>query len=128
MLKKVVLPAPLGPMIDTIERSGTLKVTSLTAVRPPNCLVTFCASSASGPSRPPGSSVVSVAAMSHRHRDDGLLALGFVELGLAPALRDQALWPHDHHDHQQEPVDRERDLRDVEVDLHVEQVADVRRD
>ena len=44
MLKNVVLPAPLGPMIETIERSGTWKVTSLTAVRPPNCFVTFVAS------------------------------------------------------------------------------------
>src|SRR3954453_21816071 len=39
MLKYVVLPAPLGPMIETIERSGSVNVTSLTAVRPPNCLV-----------------------------------------------------------------------------------------
>ena len=64
MLKNVVFPAPLGPMIETIERSGTENVTSLTAVRPPNCLVTFAASSTSGPlcgSR--GLSVVSVDVM-----------------------------------------------------------------
>ena len=41
MLKNVVLPAPLGPMIETIDFSGRLNVTSLTAVRPPNCLVMF---------------------------------------------------------------------------------------
>ena len=39
MLKNVVLPAPFGPMIETIERSGNVNVTSLTAVRPPNCFV-----------------------------------------------------------------------------------------
>jgi hypothetical protein len=31
-------------MIETIERSGSLNETSLTAVRPPNCLVMFAAS------------------------------------------------------------------------------------
>jgi hypothetical protein len=40
MLKKVVLPAPLGPMIDTIERGLTWKETSSTATRPPKALVT----------------------------------------------------------------------------------------
>ena len=44
MLKNVVLPAPLGPMIETIERSGSVNETSLTAVRPPNCLVMSAAS------------------------------------------------------------------------------------
>ena len=40
MLKKVVLPAPLGPMIETIERGFTTNDTSSTATRPPNALVT----------------------------------------------------------------------------------------
>jgi hypothetical protein len=44
-LKKVVLPAPLGPMTLTIEPSSSVKSSALTAVRPPNRLVTF-----SGPS------------------------------------------------------------------------------
>src|SRR5213593_2063418 len=35
MLKNVVLPAPLGPMIETIARRGMAKETSLTATRPP---------------------------------------------------------------------------------------------
>ena len=39
MLKKVVLPAPFGPMIDTIDRAGTANDTSLTATRPPKALV-----------------------------------------------------------------------------------------
>ena len=49
MLKNVVLPAPLGPMIETIDFSGSVKLTSLTAVRPPNCLVMLTASSTDGP-------------------------------------------------------------------------------
>src|SRR6478735_9061334 len=48
MLKNVVLPAPLGPMIETIDFSGRLKETSLTAVRPPNCLVMLAASRIAG--------------------------------------------------------------------------------
>ena len=40
MLKNVVLPAPLGPMIETIERSGIENETSLTATRPPKTLET----------------------------------------------------------------------------------------
>jgi hypothetical protein len=43
-LKNVVLPAPFGPMIDTIDFSGTAKSTSLTATRPPKRLVTPIAS------------------------------------------------------------------------------------
>src|SRR4051794_41774094 len=40
MLKNVVLPAPLGPMSDTIDPRGMSKSTLLTAVRPPNFFVT----------------------------------------------------------------------------------------
>ena len=40
MLKNVVLPAPFGPISVTIEPRGMSKSTSLTAVRPPNRLVT----------------------------------------------------------------------------------------
>src|ERR1700729_2306619 len=39
MLKKVVLPAPFGPISETIDRAGMSNVTSLTAIRPPNRLV-----------------------------------------------------------------------------------------
>ncbi len=42
-LKKVVLPAPLGPMRLTIEPSGIVKSISLTATSPPNRRVTFSA-------------------------------------------------------------------------------------
>ena len=43
MLKNVVLPAPLGPMIETIDPSGMSIETSLTARRPPNSLDTCSA-------------------------------------------------------------------------------------
>ncbi len=35
-LKNVVLPAPLGPISETMALCGTEKSTSLTATRPPN--------------------------------------------------------------------------------------------
>src|SRR5688572_15307308 len=44
-LKAVVLPAPLGPMSPTISPGSTDTLKSRTAVRPPNTLVTFFASS-----------------------------------------------------------------------------------
>ena len=51
MLKNVVLPAPFGSMIETIERGLTSNETSSTATRPPNDLVTCSvASSASADS------------------------------------------------------------------------------
>ena len=47
-LKNVVLPAPLGPMSETIARWGTVKEMSLTATRPPKIFEMLVASS-SGP-------------------------------------------------------------------------------
>ncbi|CFP64971.1 Uncharacterised protein [Bordetella pertussis] len=38
MLNRVVLPAPLGPMTDTISPGSTLKATSCTARRPPKVM------------------------------------------------------------------------------------------
>jgi len=43
-LKNVVLPAPFGPMSPMISPDFTSMLTSLTAFRPPNCMVTFRAS------------------------------------------------------------------------------------
>src|SRR4051812_50086015 len=53
MLKNVVLPAPLGPMIETIALSGTANVTSLQATRPPKTFDTFMAARIEGPAGPP---------------------------------------------------------------------------
>src|SRR5687768_12778157 len=52
-LKQVLLPAPLGPMMDRISPADTEKLTLFTAVRPPNrrvrALTSSCiASAASG--------------------------------------------------------------------------------
>src|SRR3989442_14938746 len=44
MLKKVVLPAPFGPMRLTIEPCGITKSMLETATSPPNCFVTARAS------------------------------------------------------------------------------------
>ena len=44
-LKKVVLPAPLGPMIPVIDPAATVKSTSSTARKPPKDLLSRCASS-----------------------------------------------------------------------------------
>ena len=43
-LKRVVLPAPFGPMSATISFRSTLKSTWFTATRPPKALVTWLAS------------------------------------------------------------------------------------
>src|SRR5215213_1956928 len=109
MLKNVVLPAPLGPMIETIDRSGTLNVTSLTAVRPPNCFVTCSASSTSGPPDCRGSPLVvsvdvisSLTAPARPARPP--TRRGAPACAGAPGSGPPA---HDHHDHQQEAVDRE---------------------
>src|ERR1043166_7007607 len=40
-LKNVDLPAPLGPMMARISPAGTAMLTSLSAVRPPNRMVSF---------------------------------------------------------------------------------------
>src|SRR5215216_6352077 len=42
-LKNVVLPAPLGPIILTMDFSGISKLTEFTATRPPKRLVTLFA-------------------------------------------------------------------------------------
>jgi len=49
MLKKVVFPAPFGPMIETIERGAMLNETSSTATRPPKILLMSFAVSSSPP-------------------------------------------------------------------------------
>src|SRR5699024_8528609 len=44
-LKKVLLPAPLGPIMALIWLASKLTDTSLTAAKPPNCLTRFLTSS-----------------------------------------------------------------------------------
>src|SRR3954447_4548433 len=65
MLKNVVLPAPLGPMIDTMDLTGTSKETSLQATRPPKIFDTSVAARIAGPvGRPSLAGAVAVAGSS----------------------------------------------------------------
>src|SRR3954468_9943051 len=65
MLKNVVLPAPLGPMNDTMDLTGTSKETSLQATRPPKIFDTSVAARIAGPvGRPPLAGAVAVAGSS----------------------------------------------------------------
>src|SRR5689334_10552777 len=105
MLNSVVLPAPLGPISDTIACSGMSSVTSSTATSPPNSLVTRSASITAGVL---GASVVALIAALQRSRRRPLLLdqLGVLgrdlagELEPASALREQALRAQHHHQHQ----------------------------
>ena len=48
MLKNVVLPAPLGPIRETMPPLGTAKETSSTATRPPKIFVSPLVSRTAG--------------------------------------------------------------------------------
>src|SRR5215212_10078035 len=111
MLKKVVLPAPFGPIRLTIDRSGMMKSTSLTAIRPPNSLRTRSARRRSATPDP----VLAVAperrvvfGVVQRQVGDGLL-----ELALVPPLGYEAGGAQQHHGHDDDAVDPELVLRDV---------------
>src|SRR5918998_5585004 len=108
MLKNVVLPAPLGPIRLTIERSGMSKSTSLTAISPPKTLVIprasrmlpFPFSSATGH---PSERVTRVAAFSA------------AQLLGALAVGDDAFGAEDHHQDQDDAEEQEVVLRDVRL-------------
>src|SRR3954462_11897650 len=109
-LKKVVLPAPLGPISETMPFSGTLKSTSLTATRPPKTFETFVASR----------TVSLMAYLVELGRHGPALRvlgvdLGLVELKFASGGWQEALGPQHHHHEQEEAEDPEVDRRDVEV-------------
>src|SRR5437763_10034041 len=123
MLKKVVLPAPFGPMIDTIDLRGMSKLTSSTATSPPKILLTpeaerIAPSPPAGVGSAVGRSRADVASIGLGPRlVEGLVAgHALRHLDLAAALREQALRPREHHHDQQEPEDPERDLRRGEVE------------
>ncbi len=126
MLKNVVLPAPLGPISETIERSGIVIDTPPTATRPPNSLTTSSARMTAG--RGDGACGSAVVLMERRPRRGAAAGggTGVDELGVlggdlgrqlepAPALGEQALGPQHHDDHEQEAEDPERQLGEVEV-------------
>src|SRR4051794_11368831 len=124
MLKNVVLPAPLGPMIETIDLRGIANETSLTATRPPKIFDTRSAVRMS-----PFASAA-IRRPSGLHLDELLVrADALLELELAPSLGQEALRSEHHHDHQQEAEDPERQVGQVEVQAErarqsVERVGD----
>src|SRR5215475_11796595 len=77
-LKSVVFPAPFGPMMPTISPAPTTNETSVSALRPPNRLLT------------------------ERTSRSGAIALCFP---LSGAQADQAAREIDHDDHQQDRVE-----------------------
>src|SRR3954470_14460526 len=113
MLKKVVFPAPFGPIRLTIERSGIVKSTSLTATRPPNSLRTPSASRR-------------LATLLVRRVVERLVVDTLVELRPAPRARNQALRPEEHRQHEDQSEDPGRIQRHVDV-LAEDGVADTVR-
>src|SRR5664279_79300 len=83
-LKKVVLPAPLGPIRATISPSKMSRLTVSTARRPPKSMVRSLTSSSFLPL------FVAVIVVPSFH------GVVFV---FAPHVVDQALRPEDHHQH-----------------------------
>src|SRR4051794_13350168 len=99
-LKQVVLPAPLGPIKPRISPGWMSKCTSLSAVSPPNCMVTWSISSK--PCWSMGASFhvwVALGDISER-----VELVGFSTAG-AQLARDQTGRAEDHHDHQQDAED-----------------------
>src|SRR5436853_4737963 len=124
MLKRVVLPAPFGPIRLAIEPRATAKSTSATATRPPNSL-RICRTSIRRSSftvrlqareRPDASSCPDAL----RHPALGLLLglllfLVLVQLRPPAGAREQALGPDEHEGHDRDAVDQVRVLVDVDV-------------
>src|ERR1700761_3717799 len=99
-LNAVDLPAPLGPIIATIEPGSIAKSSSLTATSPPKRWVTRSSVSS-------GTSAHRLGVERLFLTGDGFVALGGVQLGLALAARDQTFGPEQHHHHQDHAVDHE---------------------
>src|SRR5215212_9551195 len=110
MLKNVVLPAPLGPIRLTIERSGMSKSTSLTATRPPKTLVIPRASRML-PTLFPFSSATGCSP----ERITNVPAFSAAQLLGALAVGEDAFGPQEHHEHQDEAEQEEVVLRDVRL-------------
>ena len=104
MLKNVVLPAPFGPMRLTIDFSGIVKSTLLTAMRPPNRLVTRGVEevghgyvNALGRARLLGIRRDRRPRRALRRRAARPMALA----------REKAFWAKQHHQHEGDPVQQE---------------------
>ena len=110
MLKNVVLPAPLGPMIETIDLLGIVERDVVDRDEAAEDL-----RDARGASRTPspalrGTALGAHAAVAHARRTSSRASVGADALGeleLAPSLGKQALRAQHHHDHEQEAEDPE---------------------
>src|SRR3990170_3817183 len=105
MLKNVVLPAPFGPISETIEPRGIEKSMSFVATRPPNSFRTWSATR-----RASCSTVLSVilglavgVGRFVRHVVRRRVGDPELELDLVPPLRDQPFRPQQHHQHDDHP-------------------------
>src|SRR5918997_15919 len=107
MLKNVVLPAPLGPIRLTIERSGMSKSTELTATSPPKTLVIPRASMMLAGF----SSLIDVPP----ERVADVATFAAAELFGALAVGDYAFGPEQHHQDQDNPEQKEVVLRYVRL-------------
>ena len=114
MLKNVVLPAPLGPMIETIDCSRDAErdvVDGHQAAEELRDVASASSTAAGAAAAALGAGAVLAASLTRapRRRDSSLAdALG--ELDLASSLGQQALGPQHHHDHEQEAEDPEAEL------------------
>src|SRR6266568_6949944 len=110
----VVFPAPLGPIMAKISPSSTLMSTVLTAVRPPNRLVS---------PRVSRSGMVALGRTAQvRHR---LLGGAKLQFDFSLGTRDQPLWSQQHDDHQDHPEDQNARSLDIAGDVDVVQETDV---
>src|SRR4029453_1340247 len=94
-LKNVVLPAPLGPMIDAIRPSSSVKSTLSSAVRPPKRF--------------------EMPRASRRTAMSVGLAGAVGQLAMAPPRGQDALGPEDHHQHEDQPEHHALVLRRLEL-------------
>src|SRR3954452_16732051 len=120
MLKNVVLPAPFGPMSETIALAGTLNSTSSTATRPPNSFRRNSVRSSGSADSGTGDLVVV---------ERLVVNLGVVHLRRDTGARYQPLGPEEHDDdddHAEDPELVERHV-DVRVEVTVDPRADIRQ-
>src|SRR4051794_16294792 len=120
MLKNVVLPAPFGPMSETMALAGTLNSTSSTATRPPNSLRRNSVRSSGSRGSGTGDLVVV---------ERLVVNLRVVHLRRDAGARYQPLGPEEHDDDDDHAEDPELVERHVEMrmEVRVEPRADVRQ-
>src|SRR6266542_487050 len=114
MLKNVVLPAPFGPIRLEIDFSSSAKSTLLTAINPPNRLVTPRASRIAA--------IASGANAAQRAIDQRVLAelvepfgsLG-VQFGRSLSIGENPLWPRHHQNDQRDAEDHVLELGQVDL-------------